>query len=326
MLALSLLLVLTAICITSVSTVKAQTSSIGTGQYITQYTIVDASTGENILTRDFATGTISGSGEILENTELEVTASISITANPSYELTLSTNMLHSNVQSMYWSLPAGSLYSLGTSNPNSNTVQIAETATGTLVISVYGLTPSGVVEQSAPGGITMNVPTPISLLTLTDPTGTVIDQIKPNLINGDIVNYLNLLSQKETSLKSYQSSGVAPGFTAMYANVINASETLNNQGFTDGAISMLNALNVSVPPTASSQAFFIPVAVVLAVVAVVFAFMFMRVRGRVTYFQLVVEDQIKDLEGLTMRASRTDRTVSAGLESVKDSLKRLVGA
>ena len=87
---------------------------------------------------------------------------------------------------MYWSLPAGSSYSLGTFNPNSQSIQVSETA-GTLVISCYGLTPTGVVEQAAPGGITLNIPTPITLITLADPTGTVLDQIKPNLINADIV-------------------------------------------------------------------------------------------------------------------------------------------
>ena len=44
-------------------------------------------------------------------------------------------------------------------------------------------------------------------------------------------------------------------------------------------------------------------------VAGLFGFMFLRVRGKVGYFQLVVEDQIKDLEGLTMRASKIDRTM-----------------
>ena len=73
------------------------------------------------------------------------------------------------------------------------------------------------------------------------------------------------------------------------------------------------------------QALFIPVAVVLAAVAVVFAFLFLRIRGKVSYFQLVVEDQIKDLEGLSMRISRIDRAASSNLESVKDRLKRLVG-
>jgi hypothetical protein len=53
--------------------------------------------------------------------------------------------------------------------------------------------------------------------------------------------------------------------------------------------------------------------------------LFMRIRGKISYMNLVVEDQIKDLEGLTMRASKIDRSLSSNLDSVKERLKRLVG-
>jgi len=327
-LALSLLLILTSIYVsTSVSPVKAQTvSSIGTGQWITSYTIADAQTGVNIQTKDFKTGTTTGSGEIVENEELVVTATINIgVSNPSTDLTLTTSMQHSTTQSnMFWELATSSTYNLGTFNPNSRSISFPEAA-GTLVISCYGLTPTGVVEQTATNGVTLNVPTPLQLIVLQDPSGNVLDEIQPNIINGAIENYMTLLSTRDSSLKGFQSSGVDPGFISIYKNVINASEALNSQGFTTGAISMLNGLNVSAPPSATSQALFLPVAGVLAVVAAIFIVMFMRVRGKISYFQLVVEDQIKDLEGLTLRASKIDRTMSSNLESVKDRLKRLVG-
>jgi hypothetical protein len=89
---------------------------------------------------------------------------------------------------------------------------------------------------------------------------------------------------------------------------------------------MLNDLNsANAPPSSTAQALFIPLIAVVAVVAVLFAFLWFRVRGKVSYFQLVVEDQIKDLEGMTLRISKIDRAMSANLESVKDRLKRLVG-
>ena len=44
------------------------------------------------------------------------------------------------------------------------------------------------------------------------------------------------------------------------------------------------------------------------------------------YDKLVIEDQIKDLEGLTLRASKIDKNISVSLESVKERLKSLVGA
>jgi hypothetical protein len=61
------------------------------------------------------------------------------------------------------------------------------------------------------------------------------------------------------------------------------------------------------------------------VLVVVAGFLFLRARGKVKYVLLVLEDQIKDLEGLTLRASKLDRTIASSLDSVKDRLKSLVG-
>jgi len=328
-LTLSLLLVLTTMCITgiSVSTVKAQTGgSIGTGQWITQYTITDGTTGVTLLSKDFATGKTSGTLDITESEDVVVTATINVgVSNPSTDLTLGTGMQHSSSEpNTYWSLVT-TTYSLGNFNPNSQSISFPEVA-GTFTITCYGVTPTGVVEKAAPNGITLNVPTPCDMLLLKDPTGNVLDEITPNVINAAIYDYQGILSNQESTLKNLKSSGVASGYVDIYADVINESQALEAQGFTAGATALLNDLSsTGAPPSSASQAFFIPVAVVLAIVAALFAFMFMRIRGKVSYMNLVVEDQIKDLEGLTLRASKIDRTMSSNLESVKDRLKRLVG-
>ena len=94
----------------------------------------------------------------------------------------------------------------------------------------------------------------------------------------------------------------------------------------ENAIALLDGINTSNAPAGSlMQTLFIPIIGVTAAVAVIFVILFFRVRGKVSYFQLVVEDQIKDLEGLTLRAAKIDRAMSANLDSVKDRLKRLVG-
>jgi hypothetical protein len=326
-LALSLLIVLMSVYLTSVSIspVKAQTTAPQTsGTWITQYTIADASTGVAILTKDVTTGTTSGNGQISEGEELEVTVTIDVPVSGPSSLTLGTSMMHSALQSnMYWQLVTTG-YNLGNFNPNSRSISFPETA-GTFQISCFGLIPSGIVQQQAPNGITLDIPTPISLVLLQDPSGNILDQVKLNVTDAAIDNYLNLLSQKQTSLKSLQSSGVDPGYISIYSSVISTSEALEGEGFASEAATMLNGLNVSAPPSAGMQALFIPIAGVLAAVAVVFAFLFLRIRGKVSYFQLVVEDQIKDLEGLTLRISKIDRVSSSSLESVKDRLKRLVG-
>ena len=120
--------------------------------------------------------------------------------------------------------------------------------------------------------------------------------------------------------------GVAQGYVDLYKNVLNESTVEANAGQVASAIALLNQLNISDEPASSTtQALFLPIVGALAAVAVIFAVLFLRIRGKVSYFQLVVEDQIKDLEGLTMRISKIDRASSSNLESIKDRLKRLVG-
>jgi len=320
LLVLSLVLILTAVCLTSasISTTKAQTATTApTGGWITQYTVKDASTGATIVD-----STRNQHGAILQGDELEVTATINVAQSGS-NLQLTTSLEHSTLQqNQYWQ--EQNTYALGNFNPNSKTIVFPETI-GTLVITCFGLVPSGSVTQNGPNGITLDIPTPLNLIVLQDTNGGFLDQVQLNITDAAINNYLSVLNQKESQLSSYKSSGVDAGFVQMYSNVIDSSKVLEGQGFAAAATQMLDGLNVSSPPTASTIGILIPVAGAMAAVAVIFAFLFLRIRGKVSYMQLVVEDQIKDLEGLTMRISRIDRMASSNLEGVKDRLKRLVG-
>ena len=74
----------------------------------------------------------------------------------------------------------------------------------------------------------------------------------------------------------------------------------------------------------TSNKIFLPVMVALVVAVVAIAFLYLRVRSKRNYVLAVIEDQIKDLEGVTLRASKLDRTISSRLESIKEKLKNLV--
>jgi hypothetical protein len=175
------------------------------------------------------------------------------------------------------------------------------------------------------GTITLHIPVPLTLISLTDPSGATLDSITYNITDASINNYNTLLQQKESQLSSLSGSGVDPGYVQIYSNVVTQSQAVAAEGLTDEAAAMLNGLNVSPPASATLQILFIPLIAVFAVIAVIFIFMFMRARSKVSYFHLVVEDQIKDLEGLTLRATKIDRTMASNLDSVKERLKRLVG-
>jgi uncharacterized membrane protein YciS (DUF1049 family) len=188
---------------------------------------------------------------------------------------------------------------------------------GTFDMVLYGKIPNSVSNVAQ----TVNV-----VILSAGAGGSPLDQITVQATSANLANFNVLYAQQETKLKGLISSGVAQGYIDIFTNVLNASRTIANAGDVNDATTLLNSLNASnAPVTSATETLFIPVMVVLAVVAVIFAVLFLRIRGKVSYFQLVVEDQIKDLEGLTLRISKIDRASSSSLESVKDRLKRLVG-
>jgi hypothetical protein len=318
LLALSVILILaiSTIYLTTINPVKA-----ATGDWITTYKIQD-STG-NIILEKTATGTTSGNGQISAGEELKVTVTVTVaTSNPSSTLSLSTGMAHSSADH-YWEHTSGDGYALGNYNPNSPSFSFSQTA-GTLTISCIGVA-TGTVATTV-NGVTLHKAVPISLVSLKDPSGSTLDEVKRNITDSSINDFNLKLKEKQDKLASLSSSGVSPGYVELFSNVVTQAQVVADQGFTDTANSMLDGLNVSSEPaSATLQILFIPLIAVFAVLAGLFGFLFMRTRGKVSYYQLVVEDQIKDLEGLTLRAAKIDRTFSSNLESVKDRLKRLVG-
>jgi hypothetical protein len=305
----------------SISTTFA---AVGGGQWITKYRIEDASTGDLILAQDFSTGAVSGSGQISNGEQLSVTVTIDIaTSNPSSSLTLSTAMQHPPSLDHYWVHEASDGYTLGGNyNPNAASFSFSQTA-GTLTISCYGEAVGQV--QTTVDGITLHKAIPVSLVALKDPSGTLLDEVNQNITDSAINEYKTKVKEKQSALAGYATSGVDPGYVDIYRNVVAQSQVVADQGLTDNAVAMLDSLDVTPPAGAVLQILFLPLIAVFGVVAVLFAFLFMRSRGKVSYFRLVIEDQIKDLEGLTLRASKIDRTISSNLASVEDRLKRLVG-
>ena len=317
-LALSLVLILTTIIISSIaiSTVKAQSNSTTNAGWITSYQINDYSTGKLLANYDSSkslnqTFSLPSPGE-----GLSVTFTINVFTGGSGDLALQTD-LDSLVQGQYWQLSSTSTYNLGSDfSASANPTHFTWTE-GTFTMTVIGVVPNPTTnEQQAP----------VNVVSLYGPDGSLLAQISTTAIGSQMAAFLSLYDQQNSHLNQLKSSGVDAGYIQLYTSVLNESQAIANAGDVTDATALLNSLNSSnAPPSSTTQALFIPVAVVLAVVAALFAFMFFRIRGKVSYFQLVVEDQIKDLEGLTMRISKIDRTASSNLESVKDRLKRLVG-
>lgn len=285
------------------------------GEWITEYTVQD-STGKLLLEVEFEAGEAvinETYSPILAGSELTVTFTINVFAGGSGKLQLSTSMQHSSLHNIYWESDSLN-YSL--SNPNAATTTFDWTK-GTLEVVCYGKISSSAVKT---------MPVQFTLVQLSIPGGDVLDQIKPYIYNAEMGNYASLLEAKQAKLQSLKDSGVSAGYVELFENVIEQAQAQFAEGYVDSAVALLNALSVSnEPASAVMESLFLPIIVVVAVLAAVLGFLFLRTKGKIKYVLLVLEDQIKDLEGLTLRASKIDRTISSSLDSVKDRLKSLVG-
>ena len=311
-LAISLIVLLTFVSFGTIITTKG---APGEGDWITNYSVEDPTTGQLMVEVNFDTGENQTLSSIFAGSELAITFTVDIpSTSPNTVLNLKTSMLHSQIEDVYWKLVSQD-YDLIAYNPNSQDVSFYQTK-GKLVLTLYGRVPVTAVRD---------IPVQYLVVTLYS-SGEALDNIKLRVVTAAMDEFDTIYEQKAEKLQSLKDNGVAPGYIEIYENVLNESRVQAEQGNVESAIGMLNALSVSNEPVSSAiEGLFLPLIGVLVAVSVVLGFMFIRGRGKMQYVLLVLEDQIRDLEGLTLRASRVDRTISTSLESVKDRLKSVVG-
>jgi hypothetical protein len=312
-LAISLLVLLTVVSFGSVITAQG---AVGEGEWITKYSVEDQTTGQLMVDVNFDTGENQTLSSIFPGSELAITFTVDVpVTSPNTILKLKTSMLHSQTEDVYWKLVSQE-YELIAYNPNSQEVSFYQVK-DKLVMTLYGRVPVTAVRD---------IPIQYLVVTLYGPAGETLDNIKVRVVTAEMSQFDTIYAQKEEKLQSLKDSGVTPGYIEIYENVLNESRVQAEQGNVESAIGMLNALSVSNEPASSAiEGLFLPLIIGLVAVSAVLGFMFIRGRGKMQYVLLVLEDQIRDLEGLSLRASRVDRTISTSLESVKDRLKSIVG-
>jgi hypothetical protein len=307
-LALSIILLLTTISLASISFVKAA----GDAEWITDYTVTDADTGSILVQYDAAANQTTRLGAVVPNTDIKITFTVNVIASGEGDLKL-TSGLGKPSSGSYWEYDGaydlGSKFSPNTASTNFNWVA------GEFEITLYGRVPSTASASKA-----------ITAVTLAGPSGTSLDTLKITATSAAMDNFLTLFDQKNDVIQSLKASGVDASYIQLCESVLAGAQDVANGGDVENAIALLDGIDTANAPAGSlMQTLFIPIIGGTAAVAVIFVVLFFRARGKVSYFQLVVEDQIKDLEGLTLRAAKIDRAMSASLDSVKDRLKRLVG-
>jgi hypothetical protein len=318
LLAICLFLLLAAVFVTS-------THGIGEGEWIIKYSLENLDTGQIILERDFQTGETREYVSLFGDTELNVTFTVDVAVSaPHINLRIATNMKHSTTQDRYWQLHSKD-YPVVDYNPNQPYFEFNQIK-GNLSVSCYGKIPRGITEEQVDGFV-VHKPVNYSLIKLTSPGGETLDQVINAVLDAELDEFQNLLEKKEDKLQNLRDTGVAPGYIELFESVVNQAEAQAELGLVDEAIALLDLLAVSQEPLSSIvETLFLPAVGILSVAVVAIGFVFLRTRGKIHYVLSIIEDQIKDLEGLTLRASKVDRTISSRLETIKDRLKGLIWA
>jgi hypothetical protein len=290
LIALSFIVLLTAVfCLSSSSLAQ----SAGEGQWITNYTVYDALTGQVLINYVASTNQTTNLSPIIPGANIKITFTVNVIANGEGNLKLTSGIAKPQT-GPYWeyndAYDLGSKFSPNTASTNFNWVA------GEFEITLYGKVPSTASASKA-----------ITAVTLAGPSGTSLDTLKITATSAAMDNFLTLYDQKQDEIQSLKASGVDAGYIELCETVLESAQDVANGGDVDNAIALLNGINTANAPAGSlMQTLFIPIVGVTAAVAVIFVVLFLKSRSKVSYFQLVVEDQIKDLEGLTLRAAKID--------------------
>ena len=296
--------------------------SVAQGEWIKKYRVEDLETGQPYFEQDFETGETIEYSPLFDGSELNVTFTIEVALTVSHiNLRIATNLEHSAVQDRYWQLHSQN-YEFENYNPNRQYLEFKQVK-GTFTISCFGKIARG-LTQTIIGGHTLHYPKDLVTVELTGP-GEVLDHIETEVIDAEIYEYRNLNQTRTEKLETLETSGVAPGFVEIFEGVLGEANLQAELGFVEEALSLLDVLDVEQEPVSSTaETLFLPVMGGLGVAVVAIGFLYIRARSRRSYILSVIEDQIKDLEGLTIRVSKIDRTLSSRLDSMKERLKKLI--
>jgi len=296
---------------------------IGTGEWIVNYRVEDLETGQLILESAFQTGEIIEYVPLFAGSELLVTITVDVALTATYaNLRLATNLAPSTIEDRYWQLQSQD-YQFVDYNPAQQYVEFQQVR-GTFTILCYGRIPMGITQEKI-GGFVLHKPEDYVLIKLTSPSGELLDRIKSDVLDAELDEYRNILEKRQDKLETLKDTGVAPGYIEIYEGVLEQAEAQAELGFVDEAIAILDLLAVSQEPVSSSvEILFLPLMGGLAIAVVAVGFLYLRARGKRNYVLSVIEDQIKDLEGVTLRASKLDKNISLRLDSIKERLKKLI--
>lgn len=295
--------------------------------WIEEYQIKDLTTGRLVLSHDVVDDVLTQNAPVFAGEDYNVTFKLNVRQNIPFAvltMSLSTNLNKPTAEDVFWDIHTLEMDLTEDYNPAGRTIKFSQNQ-GVYYVSAFCLIKSDITTPSSSQGVTIHRPVDLKILRLIGPDETELDSITVNVIDSRIDDYNLLLSRKEAELADYRTSNVDPAYVELYEKFVELAKDEARLGLVDSAIGLLNTLEVEAPPVSTGpswmERYFLPAVGGLAVFFILSAALFLRARSRLGFVTMIVEDQIREMEGLGMRASRIDRNLAQRLNEINERLK-----
>lgn len=295
-------------------------------RWIEEYQIKDLTTGRLVLRHDVVKDVLIQNAPVFAGEDYNITFKINVRQNIPFAvltLSLSTNLNKPPSKHVFWDIHT-EMDVTEDYNPAGRTIKFSQNQ-GVYYVSAFCLIKSDITTPSSSQGVTIHRPVDLKMLRLIGPDETELDSITVNVIDSRIDDYNVLLRRKEAELADYRTSNVDPAYVELYEKFVELAKSEARLGLVDSAIGLLNTLEVEAPPMQTGpswmERYFLPAVGGLAALFILSAVLFLRTRSRLGFVTMIVEDQIREMEGLGMRASRIDRNLAQRLNEINERLK-----
>lgn len=249
--------------------------------------------------------------------------SVKVAAGINDTMSLKTDLVRSPNSDHFWSLKSDYAgIDTATWQPGLPELDF-EAVAGDFHMQLIGQVPADYVSTTLENGDVVHVAKDITLVGLYLGSGTTIEENKLEVIDNEIGAYRQSLDSANAMLKNTKAD---PQYAGLVSGIVSEAKALGDAGYIKEAVALLAVIPAAgdwIAPRGSTSFMWVIIGV-LAVLAVLFLFMLIRMRGAFGLVKSQADEQAKRLELLSARATRIgDGTLAGDISKVKSDLEDL---
>jgi hypothetical protein len=237
---------------------------------------------------------------------------------------LKTNLVRAPGSDRFWTLKGTYPGIDATSWQPGQSVLLFDAIAGKAELELQGSVPEDYVAESLSTGQSLHVAKPLAILELALASGTVVSDLKIEVIDASIEEFRSVLNAKQSLLAGMDAD---PTYVNLVRAMVTTAEAQATAGYVDLALETLKAVPDSgwIEPRASTSYQWIIIGV-LAIIVGVFGFLLVRARSETGFIKRQTDSQAKRLQVLALKAKRIgDSALTEGIEQVSKELQQSAG-